>query len=328
MNHDADRLQDISDRLLIYLRHELDDGIDYAVSPTTLTGGFETRMFRFELAGAPAAWMGPLVLRILPPATPPHRATWESAVQNSLAGQSYPAPPVLHAGTDSAVLGAPFLIMRYMHGTTLMAAEARQVPSILGTAQAALHQMDAAPVMQALDARGIEEQWYHFETRLSRLSAKRDSHPWLADALQWLVDNRPPEPEQLSLCHGDFHPLNILVQGEKVSAVLDWSGFAVGDPMMDVAFTDIILSIAAREVLPVADLEQLRAGYFAAYETASPLQGERLDYYRIVRCVMALVEGAEGQDVWAKPNTVARLSKWIERDTGIPSTTIAPPPRP
>lgn len=328
MNHDADSLQDISDRLLAYLRHELDAGLDYAAPPVTLSGGFETRMFRFELAGAPGEWTGPLVLRIFPPASPSHRATWESAVQNSLAEQSYPCPPVLLAGTDTRVFGAPFLVMRYMPGETLMAVARQRAPAMLGVAHAALHEIDPAPVTTALYARGIEEQWFRFEPRLTRLSAKRVDHPWLSDALQWLADNRPPEPDRLSLCHGDFHPLNILVQGEAVSAVLDWSGFAVGDAMMDVAFTDIILSIAAREVLPAGDLDQLRAGYFEAYETIRPLDRERLDYYRTLRCVMALVEGAEGQEVWAKPHTVARLTEWIERYTDIPATTIAPPPRP
>lgn len=328
MDVDAQRPQDVADRLLAHLRQEVDAGLGFAAPPATLTGGFETRMYRFELTGASDAWTGPLVLRIFPPANPPHRATWESAVQNSLAEQGYPAPPVLHAGTDTFVFGAPFLIMRYMPGATLMAAEPRQTPAILGTAQASLHRLDPAPVMQSLNARGIEEKWYLFDERVSYLSAKRDRHPWLTDALQWLADNRPPEPDRLSLCHGDFHPLNLLVQGDRVSAVLDWSGFSVGDPMMDVAFTDIILSIAAREVLPIGDLGQLRAGYFAAYESVRPLQREQLDYYRIVRCVMALVEGAEGQDVWAKPNTVVRLTEWIERYTGIPATTIAPPPQP
>jgi hypothetical protein len=48
-----------------------------------------------------------------------------------------------------------------------------------------------------------------------------------------------------------------------------------------------------------------------------PLDGEHLDYYRTLRCVMALVEGAEGQEVWARPATVARLTEWIQQTAGI-----------
>lgn len=325
MDGNAERPEDVAVRLLAHLRQEMDAGLGFAAPPATLTGGFETRMFRFELAGASDEWTGPLVLRVYPPANPPQRATWESAIQNSLAEQGYPAPPVLHAGTDTRVLGAPFLVMRHMPGETLMSAEKERAPAILGTAHAALHELDPAPVMQALRTRGIEEQWYRFETRLAQLSAKRDAHPWLIDTLQWLVDSQPPEPSRLSICHGDFHPLNILVQDGEVSAVLDWSAFSVADPMMDVAFTDIILSIAAREVLPAGDLDELRAGYFDAYEALRPLNRERLDYYRTLRCVMALVEGAEGQAVWAKPPTVARLNEWIDTYTGI---RLSRPPEP
>jgi hypothetical protein len=48
-----------------------------------------------------------------------------------------------------------------------------------------------------------------------------------------------------------------------------------------------------------------------------PLDLEHLDYYRMVRCVMALVEGAEGQEVWTRPAVVSCLAEWIQEGAGI-----------
>ena len=107
------------------------------------------------------------------------------------------------------------------------------------------------------------------------------------------------------------------MQDGEVSAVVDWSGFAVADPVMDVAFTDVVLDVAGREVFPAGDLDQMLSGYFAAYDDVRALDATHLGYYRTLRCVMALVEGAEGQDIWARPSAVARLTDTIWRNTGI-----------
>lgn len=42
-------------------------------------------------------------------------------------------------------------------------------------------------------------------------------------------------PAGTSLLHGDFHPLNVLVDSGQVSGVIDWTDTLVGDPRADVA---------------------------------------------------------------------------------------------
>ena len=280
-------------------------------------GGFETRMFRFQMDAAPEELAGPLVLRVFPASQGPDRAVWESSVQNSLADQGYPVPRVYFAGTDTRGLGGPFVVMQFLPGETMLEAEFDRVPAMLGTAHAALHSLQPEPLIEVLRARGIAEQRFRFSGRLAWLSGRGSEHPWLTEALQWLVDNRPPEPAQLSVCHGDFHPLNILVRDGEVSAILDWSGFAVADAVMDVAFTVVLFAIAAREILPIDDVDTMLASYHATYASVRSLDAEHLDYYRTLRCAMALVEGAEGQEVWARPGAVARLTEWIKQSTGI-----------
>jgi Ser/Thr protein kinase RdoA (MazF antagonist) len=52
-------------------------------------------------------------------------------------------------------------------------------------------------------------------------------------------------PEGQSLCHGDFHPMNIMV-GDQVR-VIDWMNAAKGPPESDVARSLVILSYARDE---------------------------------------------------------------------------------
>jgi hypothetical protein len=67
----------------------------------------------------------------------------------------------------------------------------------------------------------------------------------------------------------------------------------------------------------VADL------YLAAYRTHRSLDDTNLDYYRVRPCVMALVQGAEGQKVWQHPLIVRDLLATILDITGIQITMPA-----
>ena len=51
-------------------------------------------------------------------------------------------------------------------------------------------------------------------------------------------------PDGTCLCHGDFHPANILVNGENAT-VIDWTDATIGSPLADVARTTTLLLGAA-----------------------------------------------------------------------------------
>jgi aminoglycoside phosphotransferase (APT) family kinase protein len=199
----------------------------------------------------------------------------------------------------------------------LLVAEPDRAPEILGAAHALLHQLDPAPLTEALQDRGFDRRRFGFEARLEWLYGMREHYPWLSAVLQWLMDSAPPQPHRLSICHGDFHPLNILMQDGDVSAVLDWSGFSIADPVMDVAFTSIILAVAAGLIMPQRSAEELMSRYRAAYEQVRVLDAANLDYYRTLRCGMALVEGAGGQEVWTRQPVLAQLTDMIYANTGV-----------
>ena len=96
----------------------------------------------------------------------------------------------------------------------------------------------------------------------------------LADLICWLEANAPVT-ERFVLVHGAYRTGNLLIDDDRVSAVLDWETEVIGDPMYDVAY---VLSDAqpgghraaveprrARRVLP-----SLRGGHRASRSTTRP----------------------------------------------------------
>jgi hypothetical protein len=72
--------------------------------------------------------------------------------------------------------------------------------------------------------------------------------------------------------------------------------------------------------LPSVDWDLMADLYLAAYRTHRSLDDTNLDYYRVRRCVMALVQGFEGQKVWQHPLIVRDLLAYILDITGIQIT--------
>ncbi len=61
-------------------------------------------------------------------------------------------------------------------------------------------------------------------------------HPTIEPALAWLRANRPPPPEKLRLVWGDARIGNMIFQGTRCAAVIDWEMARLGDPIIDLAW--------------------------------------------------------------------------------------------
>jgi len=263
------------------------------------------------------------VLRLYPEFYGTRDAVWESAVQNVLAGEGYPVARAHLVCTDMSVLGGAFFIMDHLPGGSLVAAPPEIVPGLLGKTHAELHNIDPAPLIAALNDKGIAEYDYGLNSRFDWLRDSADRLPWIRPGVDWLLGNRPPEPDRLAVCHGDFHPLNVLYADGRVTAVLDWPGFAVADPAFDVANSLVLITITCKHVaasmdgFPPVDWDRFADLYLDAYRAHRSLDDTNLDYYRVRRCVLALVQGFEGQQVWQHPLIVRDLLAHILDTTGI-----------
>ncbi|MBI9045500.1 MAG: hypothetical protein JEZ06_13500 [Anaerolineaceae bacterium] len=57
--------------------------------------------------------------------------------------------------------------------------------------------------------------------------------------------------------------------------------------------------------------------YLSAYQQIKELDQTNLDYYRVRRCLLALLEGVDGHKVWQHPLIVQDLIEYIQKITGL-----------
>lgn len=303
--------------LLEHLRAELQEpALDYAEPLTPITGGYDTRIFAFRLSGAPEPLSIPLILRVLGSQHPPARALSERATQNAVAGRGYPAPRVLLASSDPIILGGAFLIMERLAGRPLLDARRLGVASVLVEMQLRLHALDAEVLLEALDREGqasstpggppISREVVTFEGHLARLERRiaRGSLRGLERAMAWLSDHRPTGERRRVICHGDFHPQNVLMMDGRVTGVIDWPNVVVADPAFDVASTRVILGLVPVRLLGVPPALRglvevarriLVTRYVRGYRRRQPLDATRLAYHEALACMRGLVRTAEAR---------------------------------
>jgi aminoglycoside phosphotransferase (APT) family kinase protein len=129
-------------------------------------------------------------------------------------------------------------------------------------------------------------------------SAAESARPDLARAARWLSDH-PPAPAPDVICHGDFHPFNLLADGDRVT-VLDWSAALLAPRAYDVAFTSLLLAEPPlrapgwqRPLLRVFGRLMARR-FIRAYQrqTKAAVQPGELSWYQAVVCLRTLVDVA------------------------------------
>ena len=86
---------------------------------------------------------------------------------------------------------------------------------------------------------------------------------------------------------------------------------------MDVANTHFIIEIPAKYLMPELKVEEIIPRYLDAYRDVKHLDLRHLDYYRVLRCSAALVDRAEGQELWNAPSILEGLFELILDVTGI-----------
>jgi Ser/Thr protein kinase RdoA (MazF antagonist) len=77
------------------------------------------------------------------------------------------------------------------------------------------------------------------------------------------------------LCHLDFQPYNILLDGGEISAVVDWGNAHLGDRRDDLAWTVVVLALAP-DLLPAlaGGIDPFRQGWRDGYAERRDLPGE------------------------------------------------------
>lgn len=328
----------LSDRLLDYLRTSLGAAVAYASPPTRLSGGFDTTIMAFSLDGAPPSWQGGLILRVMAQASLAWRVRREAATHDALTDAGFAAPRVVCAETDIAPLGLPFLIMQRLPGDNMWTnaverghrrARIMRAPLVLATTQALMHAVPGSALAASVARHGVDPAIFTLEGEVRRLGARiaKDGLSGLGDGAVWLERHRPPPAEAEVICHGDYHPLNVMMHGERPSGVIDWSQAILAEPAFDVAATRVILRFPnlgepawARGPLRLARQWIVRR-YTSAYRAARPFDARNLAYFEAMRVLHALavagVTPPSPRDPWNVPHVLAALYRHFETISGV-----------
>ena len=311
---------EVAKRLLNYLARAFGcPNAVYLVEPVRIQGGFDAAIFGFTLDRVPPALVGPLILRLGHANADPGRVKLETVVQNTLAEMGFPAPRVMATESDPGVLGGPFMVMTRLSGQTLahgvegfgagtpLVGQLKllfSLPAVLARIidqwvdmQIRLHRLPAEPLLRAVVAAGIDSSVITFEGQLARLRTivEQCALSGLAPGLAWLDAHRPPQAREAAICHGDFHPLNILADKDQLTGVIDWANTVIAEPAMDVGSAIANVSAVplplpwALRVTAHAIIGAALRRYERAYRALRPLDHQALLYYQVFRAVAQLV---------------------------------------
>jgi aminoglycoside phosphotransferase (APT) family kinase protein len=241
------------ERLLAYVGRLDPDREGLTVSRLEdITSGWETELYRFNLdydeGGLPVSRR--LVLRLYPGSHASGKAKKEFTVMGRLREVGYPVPEVHEVETDVDVLGAPFMIMEWVEGHSMMDDFLGTPSEALGphleaftTLFAELHRIDAAQVFP--ESPRFKDTSSYLEMVLERTAQDLNKRglPWLRPILDWLDEHRHKvSPGRFSVLHRDFHPGNVMVRDDDSHAVIDWGASSLGDPREDLMWTVLLAS--------------------------------------------------------------------------------------
>jgi aminoglycoside phosphotransferase (APT) family kinase protein len=312
--------------LLAHLRAALArPQLDFVESPAQISGGYDTEIYGFRLAGAAPEWSGPLILRLFRVETPGRAARFEATVQNCVADLGMCAPRVLHVVEGAEPLGGAFLVMERVAGRNLLSAlaslSAPRVPRWLADTQARLHALDARALERALAAAGLDPAARSASGELAESTERIESHGLssLRAGAEWLARERPDPPALPAICHGDFHPLNVLCERGRVTGLIDWTRAHLAWPEYDVGTT---LALLSHGPIPVpgwlapparAARALLVRAYLAAYRRRRPLDPDRLRWFEALRLLRFLMEeGVEQAAELAGRPRSSKRSPWAD----------------
>ena len=328
----------LADRLLAYLRARLGEPVSFADAPRLLTSGFDTTTMAFGLDGGPSDWPAGLILRVMARPDLSERVRREAATHAALVDEGFAAPRIVVAEDDSRPLGRPFIVMERLAGQNMWVKAVRAhgrrgyllgMPHDRATVHARRHAVRAQALHDSARRFGVDPARFTLAGEVLRLADRivRSRLSGLDPGMAWLMQNQPPPAQAEVICHGDFHPLNVMIDGDRVTGVIDWPQAVVAEPAFDVAGTRMLALYGNMGLRPpwrwLADAARRLPAhrYFAAYRALRPIALRNFPYFESLRIMGALDFAGEvppgPNNPWNEPHTLAALYRGFERNTGV-----------
>jgi aminoglycoside phosphotransferase (APT) family kinase protein len=336
-------------RLTAWLQRQLPDAtalhIGDLVAPQSSGFSNETLLFDLEYSRGGRPHRDPLVVRIEPMGEkvfPDYDLGLQFRIMQRLAQTDVPVPRVYWIEeADRSVLGGAFYVMAQVKGRVptdqppyhaggwmTEASPAERAAIWWGGIEtlATIHRLDYRALgfgfleQTALGPTPLDWQIAYY-TRYLRWAANGRRLPTAEAAFDWLLRNKPSgEPTVLSW--GDARIGNIIFDGTRPAAVLDWEMVTLGSPEMDLGWS-IFLDRHHSEGLGVPRLEGFPSheDSVARYEELTGHRVRHLHYYQVFagfrfavimtriahQMVTYGVMGEAGGRAFEVDNTVTRL---------------------
>lgn len=220
-------------------------------------------------------------------------------------------PRPLWIDPDGSAFGEPFFVTEWVPGTASMELMQRPVgdpqPRAIAEGMA-----DVAAAAHSVDWEAAGVDFLPHVTRESAATAQLDEWeekfhrqrmeplPVVVYAFEWLRDNAPIA-SRVSIVHGDFRFGNVLYDGPRVTAMLDWEMVHLGDPLEDLAWA-YRTRWGLEQFMPIDD-------FLARYSAASgiAIEPEHFRWYRmfveVKHTVISITAGRsfnDGRTTWLR----------------------------
>lgn len=200
-----------------------------------LSGGASRETWAFDAGGRPL-----ILQRQRRGASMPNISmATEVALLRAAAAAGVRVPEVVADATDGEALGAPAFVVARLEGETIARKLLRdddyagvrpRVAAECGALLAAIHRIPAGAVPGLTASDPVE-------SLRATLDALGEPHPAFELGLRWLARHRPDRGGAApAVVHGDFRTGNLIVDRERVVAVLDWELAHLGDPLEDLGW--------------------------------------------------------------------------------------------
>ncbi len=238
------------------------------------------------------AWTKDTVVKVLRPEIPRHWAAIEADITRRVHGAGLPVP-----FTDGVIEidGRPGVILERIDGPTMwqrMKEMPQDVPGLMDTLVALQAELHATAVRGLPDL--VRRHGSKIDEAVQVSAADRQEAQLLLAAM----------PRGSALCHGDFHPANIIL-AERGMVILDWFDAATGHATADRVRSSLLMRAPLdRAAMPVhlggatiGSLDRMHSGYLAALARRGLIDVDEFAQWEAIVAVARMSEPVPSGDL-------------------------------
>ncbi len=235
------------------------------------------------------AWGESQVLKLYRDGCPPHWVAFEARIGRIIQDAGLPVPAI---GEMIEINGRRGIVYERLEGVSMFRTIVARPWTVIrfGRMMAELH-----AAMHAIQSPSdLPDQRERLKGAIGRAQALPDD---LGRKALAVLDTCPDGDR---LCHGDFHPDNVLMT-PRGPVIIDWMTATRGDPLGDVARTALLMTVGEP---PTGTLIRLltrlmrgwmRSAYLRRYFQLRPEGRERLNRWLVVTFAARLAEDIKGE---------------------------------